>query len=726
MPNFVFLDTETDGLHIINSKPFSFQYSHLKDAPVYLKATPANLAKVVAELSRPDTWLIGHNIKFDCHMLINMGVPITLFKSIVLVDTMFMARLAINHEDQIGNVKFRVPPMSLALKKLAEKYLGADSREEEIQVKEAFKKLKTIHKLNYKMFLLDLLSRTPTTEELNNYYNVTEADLIASNFSYDLEVIEQSKVWFEENPHPTYKDIPEYVMKPYASKDIILTKGLFIRFLDAIKSKDQMKVFKRESLALYPLLLMEREGLVIDKETAKEKYKELFAMRKKLNVIIAPVTILKSSAEPVAIYKELSAPKPKLKSNKVIEDRATGTFVEYKGSDVIMIEGEQVNTRSSSQMAALYSYETKLVITKADKTTRESIMDISPSARKIQMLRPLDKMIDTYLYRLINEPILVGDEWKLYGTYNNLQNSYDENTDSTGTVTGRLSSDLQQFPKEPLKDKDDNEIVNIRRLFIKPKAAYAMMYFDMSQLELRLQTIWSAIIDGTPDIVMARGFGPYNCHEQFKDGESKGWFLNEDPKTKWEPTDFHSATAHEAFHTQPDYEKNKAHYRSLGKRANFAIGYGASKWKLIDSLKITESEAESLIKGWKKAYVGLTHIESYLRKVTRVGEYQTNLFGRRYYTREVHKLKNWLVQGSGGDLLKIFLARLVSFVEKYPHWKLMLTVHDEIDFVLMKEPTQEEVKELLSLMQYTAGGIDVTAEAEITYTSWAETTKYVV
>lgn len=146
----------------------------------------------------------------------------------------------------------------------------------------------------------------------------------------------------------------------------------------------------------------------------------------------------------------------------------------------------------------------------------------------------------------------------------------------------------------------------------------------------------------------------------------------------------------------------------------------------MESLKVSESDAESLIAGWKKAYIGLTHMEYYLRKVTRTSEFQTNLFGRRYYTREVHKLKNWLVQGSGGDLLKIFLARIVPFVEKYPHWKLMLTVHDEIDFVLLKEPKAEEVKELLGLMYYKAGGIEVTAEAEITYTSWADTTDYVV
>lgn len=146
----------------------------------------------------------------------------------------------------------------------------------------------------------------------------------------------------------------------------------------------------------------------------------------------------------------------------------------------------------------------------------------------------------------------------------------------------------------------------------------------------------------------------------------------------------------------------------------------------MSSLKVTEESAANLIAGWKKAYVGLTHMETYLKKVTRVMDHQTNLFGRKYYTRDVHKLKNWLVQGSGGDLLKIFLARMVPFIEKYPHWRLMLTVHDEIDFVLTKEPTKAEVEEVLSLMYYEVGGIEVTADADITFTSWADAEEYMV
>lgn len=721
--NYVFLDTETDGLHIINNRPFSFQMAvGLKGAPIYYNINRQNIDHLIKVLSKPNTWLIGHNVKFDCHMLINMGVPLKLFRSIRIIDTMFMARIAIDHTDQAGD-KYR-GPISLSLTGLSKRYLGVDSEQEEIILKTKFKELNTEHKIKFRQWLISYLGKVVTTKELNELYNLSKASRLVSTYSDTL--LDEIDNYMINNPKPTYKDIPPYVMEPYALKDIVLTRGLFIIFMDMIHLKQQVDIFIREVKAMYPLLLMEREGLTIDIDEAMKKYVELYNYREANNVILAPINLLKKGAQPIATYFDQTVT-PSVKTNTVIYDSNLDVYFEYRKSDVIAIEGEPMNLRSSQQMAALYRFETgDNSIEKANKEVREEIEHISPSAKKIQLLRPLDKLIDTYLYRLINESIPDGQgNYKLYGTYNNMNDSYNKSDDTAGTVTGRLSSDLQQFPRDPLLDAQGNELVNIRKLFIVPKGKHSMWYFDMSQLELRLQTIWSAIINGSPDKTMARGFVPYNCHEQFNDdGTSKGWFLNEDPQTQWKPTDFHTITAEQAFSNMPDYNSNKSHYRSLGKRANFAISYGASKWKIIESLKVDEKTAESLIKGFKSAYVGLMDMEKYLRSMTKVQEYQTNLFGRRYYTREVHKLKNWLVQGSGGDLLKIFLARLVPFVEKYPHWKLMLTVHDEIDFVLDKMPTDQEIKEVLSIMFYTAGGIDVTSEPEWTQTSWGELSPY--
>lgn len=86
-----------------------------------------------------------------------------------------------------------------------------------------------------------------------------------------------------------------------------------------------------------------------------------------------------------------------------------------------------------------------------------------------------------------------------------------------------------------------------------------------SQLELRLQCEWTNLINGSPDLNMARAFMPYRCIEV-----NGKYMLEEDPTTEWTPTDLHALTAKSAFpgidETHPDWK----HYRTLGKRCNFA------------------------------------------------------------------------------------------------------------------------------------------------------------
>ena len=64
---------------------------------------------------------------------------------------------------------------------------------------------------------------------------------------------------------------------------------------------------------------------------------------------------------------------------------------------------------------------------------------------------------------------------------------------------------------------------------------------------------------------MARAFMPYKCTKVGDD-----YFLDEDPNIKWEPTDLHAMTAKSAFIGVDENHPDWKHYRSLGKRCNFA------------------------------------------------------------------------------------------------------------------------------------------------------------
>ena len=75
-------DTETDGLHIINSKPFLFQFGYLQPTEhigytyvVDLQKQPELSRAVITEWHKRAAgfkYYLAHNCKFDLHMLANI------------------------------------------------------------------------------------------------------------------------------------------------------------------------------------------------------------------------------------------------------------------------------------------------------------------------------------------------------------------------------------------------------------------------------------------------------------------------------------------------------------------------------------------------------------------------------------------------------------------------------------------------------------------------------
>jgi DNA polymerase I len=70
-------DTESTGLHIIKDKPFLLQFGWLVPNRNYGKVyvfypTKENM-KVFLNLAKKLKYLVAHNIKYDLHMLTNIG-----------------------------------------------------------------------------------------------------------------------------------------------------------------------------------------------------------------------------------------------------------------------------------------------------------------------------------------------------------------------------------------------------------------------------------------------------------------------------------------------------------------------------------------------------------------------------------------------------------------------------------------------------------------------------
>ena len=98
-----------------------------------------------------------------------------------------------------------------------------------------------------------------------------------------------------------------------------------------------------------------------------------------------------------------------------------------------------------------------------------------------------------------------------------------------------------------------------------------------------------------------------------------------------------------------------------------------------------------------------------------------------YYSTNKHQLQNWLVQGSGADLLLIKLKETYEYLKTHPWWSYVITVHDEIAFSckdISIDQLKKEVKEIKELMKYSLSAVDVISDVEYTTTDWGHKKDY--
>lgn len=131
--------------------------------------------------------------------------------------------------------------------------------------------------------------------------------------------------------------------------------------------------------------------------------------------------------------------------------------------------------------------------------------------------------------------------------------------------------------------------------------------------------------------------------------------------------------------------------------------------------------AKRLVDGYKQTFKGIMDYVKWIKNNVYVRDWLPNLFLRRYYSRNAHQLQNWLVQGSGADLLLIKLDELSEYLKDKPHWRLLITVHDEVGFVCDGAPRDQlikEVNEIKDLMGFQFSAVDIISDVELTTTSW--------
>ena len=86
-----------------------------------------------------------------------------------------------------------------------------------------------------------------------------------------------------------------------------------------------------------------------------------------------------------------------------------------------------------------------------------------------------------------------------------------------GTVSGRVTSDFQQFPKYGINKANGDPLFHPRKMVVTTPGYKGIAYLDYSQVELRLQALYTILV-GSPDLNLCRAYMPYKCKTIINDG----------------------------------------------------------------------------------------------------------------------------------------------------------------------------------------------------------------
>ena len=326
---------------------------------------------------------------------------------------------------------------------------------------------------------------------------------------------------------------------------------------------------------------------------------------------------------------------------------------------------QKFNISSPKQLADLLFIRLKLKPVRKTKTGYSTDMDVlnklknqHPVIPLILQHRELFKLKTTYIEALL--PLIKKNTGRVHTHFRQAL-----------TSTGRLSSVNPNLQNIPIKTDRGRKI---RKAFIAPPGK-KLVSADYSQIELRI------LAHITEDPALCRAF-------------------NEDQ-------DIHTATASEIYSVSID--KVTARLRRSAKAINFGLIYGQGAYTLSESLGLSVSEADEIIKNYFARFKRVKeYMDSTVKTARKQGFVQT-LFGRKRFIREISasrfQSRKWSeraainapIQGTAGDLMKKVMIDLRNSL----YSPILLQIHDELLFECDGQYQEEEIQKIKQIMEST-------------------------
>lgn len=655
-PNIGAFDTESNGLHIIRCKPFLLQFGYITQDLTQGFAYAIDLEKhkgLIADITIKT--FIRHFNGFKKVLAHNATYDMHMMANIgypeLFQHNISDTTLYIRLSNDAIAEKHGGAP--LGLKDYVSRYIDSNAKVFERDLIAERELKKTLHNNAFKQKLISLTGRKWTIKEVDAILKdrVTGLDNIPENIRTEITK------WLSAQPDPdNYQLLNRANVLKYALYDIVYTLETYCQTAPIIEERNQLNILKQEEELIPALYRMERVGFQYN-----------------------------------TLYKDVS--KAKLKAYII---RMRKRFQEMANSEITAGQHAKIKQILKDD----YNVELK----STDKTVLDNIALESKSAMEfiklIGALRNLEKFYTTYILQFEN----LEYNGRIYTTIN-----------QAGTVTGRVSSGFQQFPREGIKDDEGNELFHPRKLISVTGGKYRRIAFlDYAQIEMRFQAIYTVLVSGG-DLNLCRMFIPFKC--VLRDGK---WYHEENPTVLWRKIDPHSMTATNVWGKQPSDQDWKPH-RTLGKRGNFAINYGATPKRLAESLHITLETATRVYNNYFEMFPKVRDYKKYVQKFIDMYGYSENLFGRRYYGVNAHEASNYNVQGTAADFLKQRIIAVDRFLynNKFKS-RFQMNIHDELSFEIHDDDPKDLIFRIQEIMQFLPESpIPIEAEIEITESTWA-------
>ncbi|MDN0071808.1 DNA polymerase I [Bacteroides caecigallinarum] len=489
---------------------------------------------------------------------------------------------------------------------------------------------------------------------------------VGQNIKYDMIVLANYGVSIKGQMFDTM--IAHYVLQPelhhgmdYLAEVYLKYDTIKIEELIGAKGKNQRNMRDLSPTDIYKYACEDADVTlklknILEKELETNGVKELF------EEIEMPLV-------PVLAYIERNGVRIDTEALKETSRHFTIRMREIE-EEIYKLAGMEFNVSSPKQVGEVL-FDRLKIVEKAKKTktgqyvTSEEVLESLKGkhqiVEKILDYRGLKKLLSTYVDAL---PELINPKTgRIHTSFN-----------QTVTATGRLSSSNPNLQNIPVRDDDGKEI---RKAFI-PDDGCEFFSADYSQIELR---------------IMAHLSEDDNMIEAFR-----------------EEQDIHAATAAKIYKINIDEVTREQ--RSKAKTANFGIIYGISVFGLAERLNVDRKEAKELIDGYFENYPKVkAYMDESIRSARDKGYIET-IFKRKRYLPDINSRNavvrgyaernaiNAPIQGSAADIIKVAMIRIYKrFMDEGIKSKMILQVHDELNFSVLREEKEKVQQIVISEME---------------------------